>query len=59
MVNYNFWISRSNRWAAVVDYASPVSAWTTDMFKILEQCNGNKVQATKELRKLRAEGAVK
>lgn len=50
MVSYTHWLMLSIRWRKCVDYASPVSAWTKRMFEILNECNGDKLKATNQLR---------
>lgn len=33
---YSFWIAQANRWSQCVDFGSPISAWSRDMFKEYE-----------------------
>lgn len=50
MKSYQFWTEQAKRWSESVDYGSPMSAWTSQMFEILNQCNGDKLKATIILR---------
>jgi hypothetical protein len=54
---YHLSVALARRWAKVVDFASPMSAWTADMFGILDRCNGNKTEATKLLQQKRFDTA--
>lgn len=54
MASYTHWLLLSMCWNASVDYASPISGWTTRMHEILNECNGDKVKATSQLQKEKA-----
>lgn len=55
MTPYWFWEQQARRYQAIVDYASPTTAWTAEMFEILNKHNQDKVAATHELRIRRLE----
>lgn len=40
----------ASRWSEVVDYGSVVSSWTSEMFSVLMECNGDKIKAAEILR---------
>ena len=47
--NYTRRLLRDNRWQAAVDYASPMTAWTQEMHKVLAECGGDKRKAARVL----------
>lgn len=55
MTSYYFWTEQARRWGECVDFASPMTAWNGRMFEILSECGGDKLAATKQLQKERAE----
>lgn len=46
----------ADRWHRSVNYGSVISAWTSEMFQILKECNGDKAKATEVLAKRKAIG---
>lgn len=54
MASYTHWVMLSNRWNSSVDFASPISGWTSRMHEILNECNGDKLKATFQLQKEKA-----
>lgn len=54
MPSYTHWTLLANRWAACVNYGSPISAWTSEMHTILKECGGDKLAAYQELCRRRA-----
>lgn len=47
--NYSDFIKNAKKWKEVVSYESPTSAWTKEMFKFLEESDGDVKQASKKL----------
>lgn len=54
MASYTHWTLLANRWAACVNYGSPISAWTSEMHTILKECGGDTLAAGQELCRRRA-----
>lgn len=54
MASYTHWLMLSMKWQACVDFGSPITAWTSRMHEILDECNGNRLQATFQLQKEKA-----
>jgi hypothetical protein len=42
------------KWQACVDFASPITAWTSRMHEILDKCDGDRLKATFQLQKEKA-----
>ena len=53
MKSYYAWTSQADRWAACVDFGSPMSAWTQEMHDALDHCNGDRMAAQQYLRNQR------
>lgn len=47
--NYSDFIKNAKTWKEVVSYESPKSAWTKEMFKFLQECDGCVTKASKKL----------
>jgi len=45
MKDYSYWLSLAKRYDKIVDYGSPMTAWTAEMFKALNRANGDKLEA--------------
>lgn len=45
MKTYSHWLSLAKRYDKIVDYGSPVTAWTNEMFEALNKANGDKLEA--------------
>lgn len=54
MSSYTKQILNAMRWDRCVDYGSVMSAWTPEMFTILDECGGDKMKATEVLQERRA-----
>lgn len=54
MKSYSFWIDQARRWDECVDYGSPITAWSSRMFDILRECDGDKLKASEVLQNERA-----
>lgn len=55
MPSYQFWTEQARRWSEDVEYASPMTAWTQEMYDILRESGGDTLVALDELRRRRAE----
>jgi len=51
--SYTKRIMMTKRWDDVVDYGSPMTAWTPQMFDLLKKAGGDTIKAAEMLRKLR------
>jgi hypothetical protein len=64
MTSYPFWTEQAHRWSQCVDYGSVMSAWSPRMYEILDECGGDRLKATEQLRaerraeRLNQQGAV-
>lgn len=45
MKPYTEWINLAKRYDKIVDYSSPMTSWTKEMFQALNNANGNKNEA--------------
>jgi len=52
MKTYNEQLATARRWDKSVDFSSPMTAWTQEMFDALMKCDGDKQKATKMLKEV-------
>ena len=45
MTTYQFWQDQASRFNKVVDYGSPITSWTSEMLKVVCDCDGDKIKA--------------
>lgn len=50
-MNYTSEVIKVNRWSESINFGSPMTAWTPEMFKALKDNNGDKNAAMDALRK--------
>ena len=52
MKPYIEWLNLAKRYDKIVDYGSPMTSWTKEMLQALNNANGNKIEAMKQIKQL-------
>lgn len=52
MKPYIEWLNLAKRYDKIVDYGSPMTSWTKEMLQALNNSNGNKMEAMKQIKQL-------